>query len=203
MVLAFSAIGSTESPTNHLLNALFRPGGPRPGVDGEDDGLGDDDASRRLRQALEEPVTVHFPENTPLSVVLEPVNKTLRRSIGKEPVVYAVDLELRLIPEELDRRVVSIDRENIPAREALRLCLGQLGLTYRVQSGYIRIVPDAYRPIAFGEDPVMILGHSLLALLAAVIGGFTAPVVAGICRGTGSTSVPDPRSSPTPPRSEA
>ena len=45
-----------------------------------------------------------------------------------------------------------------------------------------RIVPDAYRPVPFEEDPVMIAGHSLLAIFAAALGGAAAPLVAGLCR---------------------
>ena len=63
----------------------------------------------------------------------------------------------------------------------MRLSLGQLGLTYRVQSGYVRIVPNAYQPLPFEEDPVMIAGHSLLALFAAAFGGVGALLVAGLC----------------------
>ena len=58
-----------------------------------------------------------------------------------------------------------------PGRGCLEPYLGQLGLTYRVQSGYVRIIPNAYQPLPFEEDPVMIAGHSLLALVAAVFGG--------------------------------
>ena len=80
---------------------------------------------------------------------------------------------------------VSIDCESIPAKEALRLCLGPLGLTYRVRSGYVEIYLDAYKPAPYEEDPVMIAGHSLLALIAAAIGGVSAPIVAGLCGGDG------------------
>ncbi len=76
---------------------------------------------------------------------------------------------------------MTIDRANIPAEDALRLCLGQIGLTYRVQSGYVRIVPDAYEPLPFAEDPVMIAGHSLLALVAAAFGGAGAVFVECFC----------------------
>ena len=90
--------------------------------------------------------------------------------------------ELRLTPEQFNGLKVTIDRAGIPAKDALRLCLKPLGLTYRVQSGYVRIVPDAYRPVPFEEDPVMIAGHSLLALIAAAFGGAAAPLVASLCR---------------------
>jgi hypothetical protein len=76
--------------------------------------------------------------------------------------------------------VVTIDRANIPAEDALRLCLGQIGMTYRVQSGYVRIITDAYQPLPFEEDPVMIAGHSLLALCAAGFGSISALLVAGL-----------------------
>jgi hypothetical protein len=75
---------------------------------------------------------------------------------------------------------VTIDGANIPAEDALRICLSQIGLTYRVQSGYVRIVPDAYQPLPFADDPVMIAGHSLLALFAAAFGGVGAVFVAGL-----------------------
>jgi hypothetical protein len=41
---------------------------------------------------------------------------------------------------------------------------------------------DYYEPIPFRDDPVMIVGHSLLAMLAAWFGGVAAPLVAGACR---------------------
>ena len=68
------------------------------------------------------------------------------------------------LPLVIDTSVVTIDSASIPAEDALRTCLSQIGLTYRVQSGYVRIVPDAYEPLPFADDPVMIAGHSLLAL---------------------------------------
>ncbi len=83
-------------------------------------------------------------------------------------------------PMIIDTSVVTIDSASIPAEDALRLCLGQVGLTYRVQSGYIRIVPDAYQPLPFAEDPVMIAGHSLLALFAAACGAAGGRLVASL-----------------------
>jgi hypothetical protein len=96
-------------------------------------------------------------------------------------MVYASILDLRLSTEDFERLLVTIDRDRIPAKDALRLCLGQVGLTYRVQSGYVRILPDAYQPIPFEEDPVMIAGHSLLTIIAALIGGVAAPFVGDLC----------------------
>lgn len=183
MALAFCPVASRNLPTNHLLNAVFRPGGPKAALDLDDDDLTTDEESRRLRKALEEPVSLHFPGDTPLGTVLKPIKDKIRNATRDEPIIYGDWEELRLLPAEMERLTVSIDCENIPSREALRLALRGRGLTYRVHSGYIRLVPDAYRPVPFEEDPVMIAGHSLLALIAAAVGGAAAPIVAGLCRG--------------------
>ena len=182
LILAFSSVFTTALPTDHFLNAVFRPGGPTTAGERPDDDLTTDDESQRVRQALHEPIALHFPENTSLKIVLEHIKNAIRGSLGKDLVLHAALGRLRILSQRTSkRRVVTIDRANIPAEDALRLCLGQLGLTYRVQSGYVRIVPDAYQPLPFEEDPVMIAGHSLLALFAAAFGGVAALFVAGLC----------------------
>ncbi len=207
LILAFSPLVSPKLPTNHWLNAVFRLGGPRTAIDLDDKDLPTDEESRQLRNALAAPVSLHFSGNTPLGTVLKPIKDAVRNAIGKDPLIYPAWDELRLAPTEIEHLLVSVDRENISSRDALRLALGQLGLTYRVQSGYIRVFPDAYRPVRFEDDPLMIAGHSLLALIAAAVGGAGAPIVAGLCGRHGRihrpTSVPDPRSSPAARRIEA
>ncbi len=181
MFLAFGPVIETGLPTNHLLNAVFRKDGPTAPGDWSADDLAGDEASRRLVKALEAPISLHFPENTPLKTVLEPVMERIRGSLGRDPVIYMARLELGFPPERFDSFLVSIDRDNIPTSEALRLCLAPLGLTYRVQSGYVRIQANTYQPIPFEDDPVMLVGHSLLALIAAAFGGVAAPIVSHLC----------------------
>jgi len=182
LVLAFAPVASDVLPTNHLLKALVRPSDAAAGARLPEDDLTADEESQRVRTALEVPVSLHFPENTPLKVVLAPIKKAVRNALGKELVIYTPAYELRLSPEAFDGLLVSIVRENIPARDALRLCLDPLGLTYRVQSGYIRVYVDAYQPIPFKDDPVMIAGHSLIAVIVAAFGGVAGPIVASQCR---------------------
>ncbi len=181
LVLAFGPVFPWELPTNHLLNAVLRPGGPSRVGESTDDELTTDEESGRIRKALEQPVSLHFPEPTALRVVLGPIRDAIRGPSGKAPVFYASLYELRLTLEQWGRLLVSIDRESIPAKDALRLGLSQIGLAYRVQSGYIRILADVYRPVPFEDDSVMIAGHSLLALIAAAIGGVAARLVVGLC----------------------
>ena len=178
MMLAFGSALTTTLPTDHFINAIFRPGGPTTARERPDDDLTTDLESRRVRHALRGPIDLHVPEDTALKLVLEHIKHAIHGSLGKDLVFHAEDSVYR--SREFDKGVVTIDRVSISADDALRLCLVQLGLTYRVQSGYVRIVPDAYEPLPFGEDPVMIAGHSLLALVAAVFGGVGAPLVAGL-----------------------
>jgi hypothetical protein len=181
LVLAFGPVASTVLPTNHLLNGVFRPGDATPASELPDDDLTADEESRRIRKALDTPISLHFPENTPLKVILRPIKDAIRSPFGKETAIYASIDDVRRLPEQFEDLLVKIDRENIPAKDVLRLCLGQLGLTYRVQSGYVRIEAGAYHPIPFEDDPVMIAGHSLIALIAAAFGGAAAPIVSRLC----------------------
>jgi hypothetical protein len=177
MFLAFGPVVATGLPTNHLLNAVLRRDGQKAPDEWSTDELAGDEASRRLVKALEAPISLHFPENTPLKTVLEPIRERIRGSLGRDPVIYVARSELGLAPERFGSFLVKIDRDNITMSEALRLCLAPLGLTYRVQSGYVRIQANGYQPIPIENDPVMIAGHSLLAILAAAVGGVAAPIV--------------------------
>ena len=115
----------------------------------------------------------------------------MKGPLGRNLPIYADPIEMRTARVNLhlglgsidgaNIPMVSIDRENIPAKEALRLCLAPLGLTYRVRAGYVRIIPDEYRPLPVYDDPVMLVGHSLLAMIAAAVGGVAAPIVSRLC----------------------
>jgi hypothetical protein len=173
---------SLETPMNHFLNAVFRPDGPAWTAGAPDDELTTDSESRRIKEALERPVSLHFPQGRDLKIALEQIRRSLEAQTNTEFLFYiSWNPRLAVHPGHPAFSVVLIDCENIPAKDALRLCLGQLGLTYRVHSGYVLIIPDVYQPIPVEEDPVLIGGHSLLALIAAAFGGLMAPIVAGLC----------------------
>jgi len=179
LVMAFSVLGSSQWPTNHLINAVVRPGDPRAADEVIDEALTDDDESRKVRKALDRPISLRFREGTSLQDFLERIKAEGRATLGEPFRIYPTWEERGpLALEELEALRVSIDRANTPVREALRIALGPLGLTYRVQSGFIRIFPDAYQPAPFPEDPVMIAGHSLIAMVAAAFGGAAAPIMA-------------------------
>jgi hypothetical protein len=72
--------------------------------------------------------------------------------------------------------VRNLELEGVPLKTSLRLCLDQLDLTYRIRDGYLLITSkeSAIGPVY--QDPFLIFGHCLLALLAAGVGGVVAPL---------------------------
>ena len=75
----------------------------------------------------------------------------------------------------------------------------QLGLDYVLQDGYLRITNED-RVSTDLEDPFLIVGHCLLALLAAGFGAIVAPLVADArqepSRRAAVADVPSPSPSP-------
>jgi hypothetical protein len=73
---------------------------------------------------------------------------------------------------------VRIDRDDIPLKNSLHLCLRQLELAYRVKDGFLQITSaDDELPIA--DDSFLIVGHCLFGLIVAALGGVPGPLVAG------------------------
>lgn len=180
LVMAFSVVGSSQWPTNPLINVLVRAGDPRADDDRAGEMLTDDEESRRVQQALERPISLHFREGTSLRVFLDRIAETGREAAGAPLRVRATSEVYSARPADLDAIRVSIDCEDLPVRDALRIALGPLGLTHRVISGTLRIYPDTYPPPQYAEDPVMIAGYSLIAMIAVAFGGLAAPMIGGI-----------------------
>ena len=179
LVMAFSSLGSSQWPTNHLVDALVRTGDPRTADEDMGDVLTDDEPSRKVRQALERPVSLPYREGTTLRLFLDRIGEAGREAMGEPFRIQAITELVSYRPADLDAFRVFVEGEHIPMKDALRIGLGPLGLTYRVQSGTIRVYPDASRPPEYAENPVMIAGHSLIALFAMAFGGVVAPMIAG------------------------
>jgi hypothetical protein len=124
-------------------------------------------ADARTVDALEVPIPMRFPEETPLEEVLQYVLTATRGRDGKGiPVYYEAPRG------EVDRSLsgVHIDMEGVPLRTTLQLCLAQLGLAYSIRGGSLVITSEegAFTPVY--QDPFLIVGHCLLALVAAAVG---------------------------------
>ena len=108
---------------------------------------------------------------------------------------------------------VTIDSQDLPLKTTLRLCLWQLELEYAVRDGYLWVTARDETDISFEDpfhasinnsyggasltradlsadlrDPYLIVGHCLLALLAAGFGAVAAPALAGAGRDPGFES---------------
>lgn len=161
-------------PTDHLLETI-RPWFP-PVVSGfptSSDGIAALNA--RMWETLQRPVSMHFPEETPLEDVLKYIQTKTSDLNGNKIPIYIDTLGFQEA-ERSPTSVVTVDLENVPLKISLRLCLKQLGLTYRIRDGLLFITSEESAILPVYQDPFLIAGHCVLALLAAVFGGAVAPL---------------------------
>ncbi len=160
MVMAFAREPDRPIPTDQLLDAVRRWS---PHFDRKS-GL----ANARILEALERPIPMRFPDGIPLAEALAYIKQAT-----STPTYPGIPIEIeRLAPDEADvslEMLVRIDVEGVPLKTTLRLCLKELGWAYSVQDGYLRITSDeeiSKQP----QEPFRVVGHCLLALLAAGFG---------------------------------
>ena len=182
MAMAFGRSLDRETwpslPTDHLLQTL-RPWFP-PVVSGfptSSDGVAA--ANARIWDTLQRPVPMPFPEDTPLEDVLKHIQASTRATDGKVIAIYIDPIGLQEAEKSMTSTVRNIDLEGVPLKTSLRLCLDQLDLRYRIRDGMVFITSkesaeSVDTPIY--QDPFLIAGHCVLALLAAGFGGTVAPL---------------------------
>ena len=125
--------------------------------------------------ALERTVPMHFPEDTPIEDVVAHVKEATKSADGRVLPIYFDPIGLQEA-ERSTTSVVHLDLEGVPLKTTLLLCLKQLGLGYWVRDGVLVITAEqSVSPLY--EDPFLVVGHCMLALLAAVVGGALAPLV--------------------------
>jgi hypothetical protein len=132
----------------------------------------------RIREALGRPISMRFPNETALDDVLKYIKQATTTPDYPGIPIYVDPIGLQEAERSMNS-TVQIDLEGVPLKETLRLCLKQLGLTYKVRDGHLRITSEDEDPEPDLEDPFLIVGHCLLALLAAGFGAVAAPMVAG------------------------
>ncbi len=135
-------------------------------------------ANARILEALEQPVSMHFADETPLDDVMKFIHSATNGS-GRDGIpIYVDPLGLPHHPSG-PSTVRNIDLESVPLKAGLQLCLEQLDLKYVVRGGLLRITSTESEMHPFYYDSFMIVGHCLLALLAAAFGAIVAPFVPG------------------------
>ncbi len=151
----------------------------------------------RILDALDQPIPMHFVYEITLDDLLKHIKKATSTPSHPTIPIYVDPIGLQEAERSLNS-TVQIDLEGVSLKTTLRLCLKQLGLDYSVKDGYLWItIEDAVSSDL--EDPLLIVGHCLLALLAAIIGGVAAPLVSDARRERlergGAADAPAPASS--------
>ena len=125
---------------------------------------------------------IHLPDETPLQDFVRYVTAATRGPNGTGVPIFVNFIGWMEADKTLDFTISPIDFEGVPLKRSLELCLGQLGLTYSVGNGLLVISAVESEINPYYHDSFMIVGHCLLTLLAAGLGGFLAPLVPGKCR---------------------
>jgi hypothetical protein len=169
-------INAPHLPTEGMINSLLRPVGPpvesgfpdytTPGIFRVRNQL--------IRRKLDRLIPMHFLRETPLDEVLKYIKDSTSDASFSGIPIYVDPIGLQNAERSL-HSTVQIDVDAITVRDGLRLSLKQLGLGYTLRSGYLMISDEDSATIPVYEDPVQVVGHSFLALIAAVLGGVAAP----------------------------
>jgi hypothetical protein len=177
-------IVATHLPTQGMINSLVRPGGPP--IQSEFPHFTTDGYSwvsnEVIMRKLDEPIPIHFPEPTELGDVLTYIHKATREINLPGFPMYVDPAGLDNAKQSLQSTVRNLDFDAIPMRDALRLALKQLDLGFVVRNGFVYISDLDSSTILVYEDPVQIVGHSLLALVAALLGAAAVPLVSDRAR---------------------
>jgi hypothetical protein len=131
----------------------------------------------RILEALESPIAMSFAEEIPLDDVLKYIKQATTTPDYSGIPIYVDPNGLQRADRSLNS-TVQMDLEGVPLRETLRLCLKQLGLAYEVKEGRLRITSEDEFPKPDLDHPLPIVGHCLLALLAAGFGAVAGRMVA-------------------------
>ncbi|WP_422932101.1 hypothetical protein [Singulisphaera sp. PoT] len=134
--------------------------------------------NEKILEALDQRIPMRFPNATPLSEVVAYLRATVRCSDGRKLPIYVDPVGIQE-SEKTMSSPIEIDLEDEPLRTSLDLALRQLTMTYEVKGGLLEITSQTT-----GEDhdgfleTYQDIGHCLLALIAAILGGLLAPLVA-------------------------
>ncbi len=161
-------------PTDQFLSAV-RPWFPRMPV-GFFISSKVEAGNARILRALEQPIPMPFPHETPLDDVLKHIQQETAGPDGKGIPIYVDPIGLQEAEKSLTS-TVTIDVHDVPLGTSLNLCLKQLGLAYAIRDGSLLITSVESVPPPF-EDPFLMGGQCFFALIAAAVGGVLAPLVA-------------------------
>src|SRR5207253_1963416 len=120
-------------PTDHILNAIrpWFPPVPQSILA----------SNARILEALDQPIPMRFPTETPLEDVLKYIKQATTTPTFSGIPIYVDPIGLQEAERSLNS-TVSIDLEGVPLRRTLQLILAQLGLIYHVEDGMLYITSE-------------------------------------------------------------
>ncbi len=134
-------------------------------------------ANARILRALDQPVPMHFRDETALEDVVNHIVDATKSPDGKALPIYIDPIGLQEA-EKTPRSMVAIDLDGVPLKTTLHLCLKQLDLAYCIRDGVLVISSEQSASPVY-EDPFLISGHCAFAIVAAALGGVLAAIVCG------------------------
>jgi hypothetical protein len=143
----------------------------------------------RIRAALRQRVPIHFSDTTTLADVIHYIEEATRSPDGKVIPIYVDPIGLREAEKPLTASAAAMNLEGVSLQTSLKQCLRQLDLAYAVDGELLLITSyesaeNRYHYwLSPTTDAFMIVGHCLLALISAVLGGVAAPFVCDLARG--------------------
>jgi hypothetical protein len=189
MILAFGQITSDPwpqfpIPTVELLDEI------RPWLPAVSNGLRADPESTtalnaRIHEALKQRVPMRFDEETPLEDVFKSIRKATAGADGKGIPIYVDPIGLSEADKSIRSTVRYVGFDGVPLRTSLRAFLRQCDLAYRVQDGLVVITSEKSNDTSLrsaAPDSFQVVGHCVLALVAAGLGGLVAPIVSNAAR---------------------
>ena len=108
---------------------------------------------------LDDPVSMHFPTDTPLEDVLKYIQESTKASNRPTGIPIYVDPNALQDSDKTMASTIAINLEGLPLKITLKLALKQLGLWYRVEDGLLII--DSYNsetpttPLRIMEEKAM------------------------------------------------
>jgi RNA polymerase sigma factor (sigma-70 family) len=112
--------------------------GDRPGS-GPGDAPGTDPRSRALVARLEEPIPLHFPNETPLEEVLKYIRTATAGPDGEGIPIHVAPADLEMQQKTM-KSPVTIDLTGVPLRRTLKLLADQLEMGYGIKDGVVTII---------------------------------------------------------------
>ena len=120
-----------------------------------------DSRSERIIAELAKPISMPFAAETPLTEVIKFIKSSTRGATLPEGIpIYVDPIGLSEADKTMQSTVRDLAVEGVPLRTTLRLLLSQLGLTYRVSDGLLKITSEESAEQAeqgrfSGDDPMM------------------------------------------------